>query len=257
MSKAQGAVLVTGGSGQVATALLDAGEGLPLLRLGRPEFDFDRPDSPAGAARRRSVAGGERRRLYSGRPRRERRTDGIARQSRRAGGAGRLLRRGRHSADPYLDRLRVRWNEGRRLRRDRSNQSDRRLWRLQARRRAGGAGGLQASYHPAHLLGLCRARAQLRADHAEPARAHRAAAGGGRSDRLPDRRPRPGGRFCRSSPASVRRDGTTATPGCSTPPARAGPVGTGWRARCSRRRRATAWHRRRSSRLPLRTGRPR
>lgn len=40
-------VLVTGGSGQLATALVAAARGrsLDLRRVGRPEFDFDRPDS--------------------------------------------------------------------------------------------------------------------------------------------------------------------------------------------------------------------
>jgi dTDP-4-dehydrorhamnose reductase len=40
------AVLVTGGSGQLATALARAG-GAAVRRVGRPEFDFDRPDSIA------------------------------------------------------------------------------------------------------------------------------------------------------------------------------------------------------------------
>ncbi len=51
MNKAQGPVLVTGGSGQVATALVAAGDAVPLLRLGRPGFDFDRPDSLLPALR--------------------------------------------------------------------------------------------------------------------------------------------------------------------------------------------------------------
>ena len=51
MSKAQGPVLVTGGSGQVATALVDGADGLPILRLGRSGFDFDRPDSIRPALR--------------------------------------------------------------------------------------------------------------------------------------------------------------------------------------------------------------
>ncbi len=39
-----GSILVTGGSGQLATALMHAAGHRPLLRVGRPEFDFDRPD---------------------------------------------------------------------------------------------------------------------------------------------------------------------------------------------------------------------
>jgi dTDP-4-dehydrorhamnose reductase len=45
MSNPQGPVLVTGGTGQVASALAEAAAGLPLLRAGRPAFDFDRPDT--------------------------------------------------------------------------------------------------------------------------------------------------------------------------------------------------------------------
>jgi dTDP-4-dehydrorhamnose reductase len=42
----QGPVLVTGGSGQLASALDAAGRGagIPVQRVGRPAFDFDRPD---------------------------------------------------------------------------------------------------------------------------------------------------------------------------------------------------------------------
>lgn len=39
-------ILVTGGSGQVATALAAAAQ-VPLYRVGRPDFDFDRPRSLA------------------------------------------------------------------------------------------------------------------------------------------------------------------------------------------------------------------
>jgi dTDP-4-dehydrorhamnose reductase len=40
-------ILVTGGSGQVASALaaLSAGRGMAIRLVGRPAFDFDRPDS--------------------------------------------------------------------------------------------------------------------------------------------------------------------------------------------------------------------
>jgi dTDP-4-dehydrorhamnose reductase len=37
-------ILVTGGAGQVARALAAASAGRPILRVGRPEFDFDAPD---------------------------------------------------------------------------------------------------------------------------------------------------------------------------------------------------------------------
>jgi dTDP-4-dehydrorhamnose reductase len=43
-------ILVTGGTGQLATAL-EAVSGLPLRRVGRPTFDFDRPDSIAETMR--------------------------------------------------------------------------------------------------------------------------------------------------------------------------------------------------------------
>lgn len=41
-------VLVTGGSGQLASALAMSA-GVPVVRVGRPDFDFDRPDSIAAA----------------------------------------------------------------------------------------------------------------------------------------------------------------------------------------------------------------
>ncbi|HWA78840.1 MAG TPA: dTDP-4-dehydrorhamnose reductase [Acetobacteraceae bacterium] len=40
-----GAILVTGGSGQLATALSKAGQDIKIRRVGRPEFDFDRPET--------------------------------------------------------------------------------------------------------------------------------------------------------------------------------------------------------------------
>jgi dTDP-4-dehydrorhamnose reductase len=40
---AAGPILVTGGSGQLASALLAAAGTRPLLRVGRPQFDFDQP----------------------------------------------------------------------------------------------------------------------------------------------------------------------------------------------------------------------
>lgn len=42
---ANGPILLTGGSGQLATALARLGGALPLCHVGRPDFDFDRPDS--------------------------------------------------------------------------------------------------------------------------------------------------------------------------------------------------------------------
>src|SRR6516225_7050145 len=38
-------VLVTGGTGQLATALQGLGLGVGVRRVGRPEFDFDRPET--------------------------------------------------------------------------------------------------------------------------------------------------------------------------------------------------------------------
>lgn len=40
----RGPILVAGGSGQVASALLAGAAGREIVRVGRPEFDFDRPD---------------------------------------------------------------------------------------------------------------------------------------------------------------------------------------------------------------------
>jgi dTDP-4-dehydrorhamnose reductase len=45
---APGSILVTGGAGQLATALAQVG-GAAIRRVGRPEFDFDRPDTLATA----------------------------------------------------------------------------------------------------------------------------------------------------------------------------------------------------------------
>jgi dTDP-4-dehydrorhamnose reductase len=42
---AAGPVLVTGGSGQLAGALEAAASALPIRRVGRPDFDFDRPET--------------------------------------------------------------------------------------------------------------------------------------------------------------------------------------------------------------------
>jgi dTDP-4-dehydrorhamnose reductase len=44
-------ILVTGGTGQLASALA-ASAGVPIVRVGRPEFDFDQPDSIETAFRR-------------------------------------------------------------------------------------------------------------------------------------------------------------------------------------------------------------
>jgi dTDP-4-dehydrorhamnose reductase len=43
-------VLVTGGTGQLASALA-ASAGVPVVRVGRPDFDFEQPDSIAAALR--------------------------------------------------------------------------------------------------------------------------------------------------------------------------------------------------------------
>ena len=43
----EGPILVTGGSGQLATSLSDAAGARPLVRAGRPDFDFDRPETLA------------------------------------------------------------------------------------------------------------------------------------------------------------------------------------------------------------------
>jgi dTDP-4-dehydrorhamnose reductase len=40
-----GPILVTGGTGQLARALAEAAEARPLVVIGRPEFDFDRPET--------------------------------------------------------------------------------------------------------------------------------------------------------------------------------------------------------------------
>jgi dTDP-4-dehydrorhamnose reductase len=51
-----GPILVTGGAGQVATALLAAAGARTLRRVGRPEFDFDRPDAIPGFLRETAPA---------------------------------------------------------------------------------------------------------------------------------------------------------------------------------------------------------
>ncbi len=45
-------ILVTGGTGQVASALVAAAGGRPVLRVGRPEFDFDAPEGVPALLRR-------------------------------------------------------------------------------------------------------------------------------------------------------------------------------------------------------------
>jgi dTDP-4-dehydrorhamnose reductase len=40
-----GPILITGGSGQLATCLLEQGGPYPLRRIGRPDLDFDAPDT--------------------------------------------------------------------------------------------------------------------------------------------------------------------------------------------------------------------
>ena len=127
----------------------------------------------------------------------------------------------RHAADPHLDRLRVRRAQGRALCRNRPDQADRRLWRHQARRRAGGAGGLPARDRAAHLLGVCGDRQEFRAHHAECWR--RPATSCGWSPTSSAARPRR-----RTSPARSSTSwrgwmtaGGTSMPACSTPPAAA------------------------------------
>ena len=45
-----GPILVTGGAGQLATALVQEG-GSAIRRVGRPGFDFDRPETLAAIFR--------------------------------------------------------------------------------------------------------------------------------------------------------------------------------------------------------------
>ena len=129
------AILVTGGSGQLATALAR----LPRRRacrsavVGRPDFDFDRPETHRAAFARRRPALVVNAAAYTAVDAAE--TDAEAalpRQPRRPGAAGAPVRRGRHSADPRLHRLRVRRREGRALRRDRPDRAARRLRRQQS-----------------------------------------------------------------------------------------------------------------------------
>ncbi|AQS87984.1 dTDP-4-dehydrorhamnose reductase [Neoasaia chiangmaiensis NBRC 101099] len=51
----QGPILVTGGNGQLATSLVNLG-GSRIVRVGRPEFDFDRPETIAAAVGKYSPA---------------------------------------------------------------------------------------------------------------------------------------------------------------------------------------------------------
>ena len=90
---------------------------------------------------------------------------------------------------------------GRAVARGRPDRPARRLRREQARRRARGGGRGRRQRHPAHRLGLLRARAELRADHA-PGRPRQARDAGGRR---PARRPDAG------APTSPRRSGPSPT----------------------------------------------
>ena len=113
----EAALLVTGGSGQLATALQRRRPGGTTVRRRRPaRVRLRSPATIAHAARGRPRRGGQRRRLYRGRRRRNRRRGGVPRQPRRPGGAGPALRGGRPPADPRLDRLRVRRQQGRAVR---------------------------------------------------------------------------------------------------------------------------------------------
>ncbi len=130
-----GTILVTGRTGQLATALARAAPGRVRL-AGRPALDFDRPetiealfagDPPAtlvNAAAWTAVDAAEAEPASAARANAE-----------APAHLARLCARARHQADPYLDRLCVRRRQGRALCRGRRAKPDRRLRRDQARRR--------------------------------------------------------------------------------------------------------------------------
>src|SRR6185312_10186900 len=100
LTMAEAAILVTGGTGQLALALKKAAS-VPVRRVGRPGFDFDHPETIGGVFRGGTVAGGERSGLYRGGCRGRRYGGGLSRQPGWPGRTGEALRGGRNPADPH------------------------------------------------------------------------------------------------------------------------------------------------------------
>ena len=139
------------------------------LALGRPELDLEqpatvdaailaaKPDLVVNAAAYTAVdkAEAEPERAFAAN------RDGAAAAAAAARGAWRSVHSSVHG-------LCLSGRQADALCRERCHRPARRLWPVEARRRAGGAGGASGRAHPPHLLGLQPVRRQFRQDHAAP-----------------------------------------------------------------------------------------
>ena len=176
-----------------------------VMRVGRPEFDFDQPDTIEAAFRAAAPRLVVNAAAYTAVDAAETDAEAAYRaNARRAGDSGAAVRRGRHPADPRLHRLRVRRHQTDPLHRNRPGRPARRLRRQQARRRGSrhGAGAKAIILRTAWVYAADRQ--ELRPHHADRRQDPRPADRRGRSAWLPDRRrttsPTPS---WRSSPAST------------------------------------------------------
>ena len=121
---------------------------------------------------------------------------------------------------------------GRPWREDDPTGAAQRLWRQQARGRAGGGGGGAGPCDPAHRLGLLQPRPELRPHHAQGRARARGDAGGRRPARRADR----GARHRRARSGRSPRPGARGEggPGSSTTPARRRSAGRSSPRRSSR-----------------------
>ncbi len=151
--------------GQLASALAARGGNVVV---GRPAFDFDRPDTLLDAVRAAAPRVVVNAAAYTAVDRAESEPDAAMRANR--DGPAMLAR---YCADALIPLIHVSTDyvfDGDKgapyVETDRA-QSHRRLWRDQAGRRTGGAGRVSARDRAAHRVGVRPAREELRADHAE------------------------------------------------------------------------------------------
>ena len=163
-----------------------------VVRVGRPEFDFDRPETIAAvfhAVAPRLVVNAA---AYTAVDAAENDADAAYRANR--DGPATLARLCAAAGIPLIHISTDYVFDGTKpdaLCRDRSGRAAGRLRRQQAGRRAGGAGRRRSGDHPAHRLGLRRDRQEFRPHHADPRQDPRPAGCRRRPARLPDHRRRP------------------------------------------------------------------